>query len=375
MQPTPATASEIALTRALLIHGPQSRTALTTRLGLSPSSLTRLTQSLISRGVLVELQDEATGQVGRPSRPLDISPQAGEFIGIKLTGDHLYAVATGVRADRRSGYDLALTDSSPAAVADRIERAVRVLDVPDLAGIGVSLGGFVRDGVVHHATFLGWHDVDLAGPLSASLGVPVTLENDVVALAEAERWFGVGHTLDGFVVVTIGVGVGYALVVDGQVVRTLDSGSATGGHIPLVPDGPECRDGHRGCSQAMLTSGALAGRVSAAVGREVGFEEVLDLARAGHPAARAEVDAAGEALGRFLALACNLTLQYDVVLGGDGVGLYPLVADLMAAAIRARRAPHAEPVRIHVDPAGFDAWARGAAVVAIQEAVERLATR
>ena len=103
---------------------PQSRTALTSRLGLSPSSLTRLTQSLLSRGVLVELADESTGAVGRPSRPLDIAPQSGEFIGVKLTGDHLYAVTTGIRADRRSTYDHPLPDPSPDAVAGEIVRAV-----------------------------------------------------------------------------------------------------------------------------------------------------------------------------------------------------------------------------------------------------------
>ena len=372
MEPSHASTSEIALTRELLIHGPQSRTALTSRLGLSPSSLTRLTQSLLSRGVLVELADESTGAVGRPSRPLDIAPRPDEFVGVKLTGDQLYAVTTGIRADRRSTYDHPLPDPSPDAVAGEIVRAVRALDVPDLAGLGVSLGGFVRDGIVHHAPFLGWRQVDLAADLRTRLGVPVSLENDVVALAEAERWFGTGRHLAGFVVVTIGVGVGYALVIDGAAVRTPDSGAATGGHVPLLPGGPQCAEGHRGCSQAMLTSGAIAGRVSAGVGREVSYEEALELARGGEPAARAEVDRAGDALGHFLALAANLTLQHDVVLGGDGVGLYALVEDRVAAAIRAGRATHAEPVRIHVDPAGFEAWARGAAAVAIQDAVENL---
>ncbi len=70
----------------------------------------------------------------------------------------------------------------------------------------MSLGGAVRDGVAVDAPFLGWRDVAFADALAARLDVPVALENDVVALAEAERWFGVGRALPGFAIVTVGAG-------------------------------------------------------------------------------------------------------------------------------------------------------------------------
>jgi predicted NBD/HSP70 family sugar kinase len=363
---------EIAVARAVLIHGPLSRSALTTRLDLSPASLTRLAKPLIDSGMLVELGDVADGAVARPSRPLDFAPDAGRFVGVKLTGDRLYAVATGIRADPVAWNEQPLTDRSPAAVIDDVVRSIEALGVTDLTGVGVSLGGFIRDGVVEHAPFLDWRDVDLARRLEERVGAPVTVENDVVALAEAERWFGMGRDLPGFAIVTIGVGVGYGLVVDGEAVRTVDAGAGTGGHIPLAASGPVCSDGHRGCAKAMLTSGAIAGQVSAALQRRVDYDEVLALAAAGEPAARTVVDAAGDALGRFIALAANFTLQSSVVLAGEGVDIYDLVADRVAAVLAAERDPHAEPVRIHVDRAGFRAWARGAAAVAIQTAITRV---
>lgn len=367
-----ASSGEIAVTRAVLIHGPLSRSALTTRLDLSPASLTRLAKPLIESGILVELGDVADGSVGRPSRPLDIAPDAGRFVGVKLTGDRLYAVATGIRAEPVSWAERPLTNRDPDAVIADIADAIAELAVDDLTGVGVSLGGFVRGGVVEHAPFLQWDDVDLASRLSARIGAPVTVENDVVALAEAERWFGMGRNLPGFAVVTIGVGVGYGLVVDGQTVRTVDAGAGTGGHIPLASSGPVCSEGHRGCAQAMLTSGAIAGQVSAALQRRVTYDEVLDLAASGEPAARTVVDAAGDALGRLIALAANLTLQSSVVLAGEGIELYGLVADRVTSAVAAERDPHAEPVRIHVDRSGFRAWARGAAAVAIQTSIARI---
>ncbi len=364
--------SEAALARAVLIHGPLSRRELTTRLGLSPASLTRLAKPLLDSGLIVELDDIADGSIGRPSRPLDISRDVGSFIGIKLTGDRMFAVVTDIRAEAVASLERELRDRSPDAVVDTVVSAVRELGVGDLVGVGVSLGGVVQGGVVHGASFLGWGEVDLRDRLERALEVPVSIENDIVALAEAERWFGAGTGLSGFSVITIGAGVGYGLVVDGTVVRTADAAVGTGGHLPLDPYGPVCSIGHRGCAQAMLSAGSITSQVGAALGRVVTYDETLELARDGEPAARAVVDAAGDALGRMISLATNLSLQPAVVLGGEGVGLFEVAEHRIRAAIAAARDPQAEDVDIHVDDSGFRAWARGAAAVAIQAAMARL---
>lgn len=366
------TDSEAALARAVLIHGPISRSALTRRLGLSPASLTRLTKPFLDRGILVELDDVVDGSVGRPTKPLDVAPDLGRFMGIKLTGDRLYAVATDIRATVVASREMALPSNDPRAVADSIVEAVGALGAAGLTGLGVSIGGSVRGGLVEQASFLGWHDVDIALDLSKRIGVAVIVENDLVALAEAERWFGVGRGIPGFSVITIGAGVGYALVVHGEVVRSREAGLGLGGHIPLAANGPVCHLGHRGCAEAMLTSGSIAAQVSAALQRSVSYPEALLLAKTGDPAARAVTDAAADALGRFIALAANLTLQHAVVLAGEGIELYEVSRERVHAAIAADRDPLADPVEVHVDPTGFLGWARGAAAVAIQAAIGRL---
>lgn len=63
------TESENALAEAVLIHGPISRSALTSRLGLSAASLTRLAKPFLDTGLLIELDDVVDGSVGRPTRP------------------------------------------------------------------------------------------------------------------------------------------------------------------------------------------------------------------------------------------------------------------------------------------------------------------
>lgn len=369
---SPMSESEAAVARAVLIHGPVSRRDLTARLGLSPASLTRLAKPLIEKGLLVELGEIAGGSVGRPTRPLDIAPGLGTFAGVKITGDQVVAVGTDIRAEMIAGDERAIEDSSPGAVLELVADTVRGLGLDGLRGLGVSLGGVVHDGVASSAPFLDWIDVDVQSALEDELGIPVAVENDVVALAEAERWFGVGRGLDGFVTITIGAGVGYGLVVSGEVVRTPDATTGTGGHIPLDPFGPVCTDGHRGCAQAMLSSGSVMAQMSAALGRPVDYQETLDLASNDHPAARAVVDAAGTALGKLIALAANLSLQSSIVLSGEGVGLFQVAQEATWKAIAAGRDAQAASVDVHVDESGFRAWARGAAAVAIQRSMEQM---
>ncbi|GAB6856215.1 ROK family protein [Microbacterium xylanilyticum] len=368
-----STPSELALVRTVLIHGPLSRAELAVRLGLSPASLTRLAKPFLERGDFIELDDVIDG-VGRPSRPLDISPTLGSFLGVKLTGEEVHATITDVHARPLAELRLPLPDHDPAAAAAvivraRDELASRGLEAPPLRGVGVSLGGSVDHRVVEWAPFLGWSDVPLGDLLEEALGLPVRLENDLIALAEAELWFGAGRGLPGFSVITIGVGVGYGVVANGDVVRTRDAGVGMGGHIPLTPHGPLCQEGHHGCAQAMLTSGSIAAQVSAALQRPVGYDEVLDLAAAGVPAAEAVVDAAAEALGRLIALSANLTMYPDVVLAGEGIRLFAVAEDRIRAAIAAGRDPRATSVALHVDDSGFAAWARGAAAVAVRDVV------
>ena len=370
------TESHEALAREVLIHGPIGRSALGPRLGLSPASLTRLAKPLIERGLFIELSEEATGSVGRPIRPLDINPDLGYFIGLKITGDSVFAVLTDTRARIVDERERPLESTDPSATIDLVADVIRDIaqSAPaPLAGVGVSLGGAVDDeGRVLRAPFLGWSNVDLAGPLSEKSGVDVTVENDVVALVEAERWFGAGRGRSGFCVITIGAGVGYGLVIGGESVHTREAGVGLGGHVPLDPTGPLCPEGHRGCSSALLTSVAMRAQVQGALGLPVEYDEVLTLAAKGEPVAVAVVDAAARGLGRLISLAANLTMQPTVVLSGDGIALWDVAADKIRLAASVDRDPLAEPLEILVDDIGFGAWARGAAAVAIQASIARL---
>ncbi|MFE5669984.1 ROK family protein [Agromyces sp. NPDC056523] len=366
------------LAREVLIHGPISRAELGRRLGLSPASLTRLSKPFLDRGLFIEAPELVQGATGRPARPLDVAVDARRFVGIKLSGDAAHGVLTDLRAGALALETRKLDDHDPAAVVEVVADLVDALRPRDgavagLSALGVSIGGNVAGGrVVTRAPFLGWRDVPLADLLETRTGVPVDVENDVTALTTAEQWFGPARGTRAFAVVTVGAGVGYGLVVHDRVVTTPDTGLGLGGHLPLDPNGPLCGEGHRGCAAAMLSIPSICAQVGMALGREVGYDEVLQLAAAGHPVARSVTDAAGRALGRMMAFIANLTMVDTIVLSGEGVGLWDVAGDAALAALAADRDPEATAVVVHVDGAGFDSWARGAAAVAIQGGLARL---
>jgi predicted NBD/HSP70 family sugar kinase len=378
------------LVREVLIHGPIARAELGRRLGLSPASLTRLSRPFLDSGLFVEGAVELAGAVGRPARPLDVQADLQRFVGVKLTGDQAFGVLTDLRARALGEHVADLAGRSPAEVVEALVAVVQALTagsggsgsgsggrdgVAGLAGVGVSIGGKVTgQRTVLRATFLAWREVDLGGMLAERLGVPVVVENDVVALTEAERWFGLGRGVDDFAVVTVGAGVGYGLVVHGRQVITPDTGLGLGGHVPLDPTGPICVDGHRGCSTAMLSTTSMCASAAVGLGRPVSYDELLALAASGDPVAVQVVGTAGRSLGRMIAAVANLTMVGTVVLSGEGVGLVdvPVAATELRAGIAADRDPDASEVRVLTGAADFGAWARGAAAVAVQARIGAL---
>jgi predicted NBD/HSP70 family sugar kinase len=364
----PSAAHAVAL--EVLLHGPLSRSHLARRLGLSAGSLTRLTKPLLDAGLLVEAGRQHVVGVGRPLTPLDIVSGAHHFIGVKLTGEDAYGVLTTLRADVLAAHQARLASHAPAAVVATVRDVAAVLNehVRVVNGLGVSLGGQAADGNrVSGAPFLGWtEDVHLGKLIEEATGLPVVVDNDLLALTKAEHWFGAGRGLDRFAVVTIGAGVGYGLVVHDRIVDSPDAGVGLIGHFPLDPVGPPCGAGHRGCASAMLTTTGISAWMSAALGRSVGYDECLDLAAAGDVVAARVARGAGLALGRLIAAVTNLTMVPKIILAGEGIRLADVAADAVREGIDRDRDPRASEVSVDVRRFDFTEWARGAAVSAIQ---------
>lgn len=369
-------APDIGASRAValevLLHGPIARSDIARKLKLSPGSLTRLSAPLIDAGLLVEGDERNQGRAGRPSRPLDVVSASRHFLGFKVTGATVRGVVTDLRATIVDEATVNLTRTSVDEVVDAISSLSSRLGsaVDSVSAMGIGVGGLVeKNGVVQSAPFLEWENVPLKALVELRTGIPTVVANDLIAFTEYENWFGAGREIERFAVITLGVGIGYGLVVHDEIVADGDYGIGLVGHWPIDPFGPVCPAGHRGCARSVLTNSAITDAVSSAIGRAVTYEAALDLASQGEPAAMRIVDEAGRGLGRLIAAISNLTMPEVVVLGGEGVRLADVASKSIAEGIAENRDPRAHSPRLHTTSGDDSEWCRGAAVLAIQNYV------
>ena len=397
---TPATTAASLLPRRgtghqvvveLLLHGPLTRGELGLALGLTPGSVTRAVRPLLDAGVATELAVVPGPGLGRPVTPLDVVLDRDVVVGVKITAGRVWGVVAGLRAEVLHEASTVLPSTDPLVVADAVADLVRQLlaRCPDRAvhGVGVSVGGQL-DGAGHVsvAPLLGWVDVDLGTALRERLDLPVVVDNDVVSLVRAERWLGAARDLDRFALVTVGAGLGYALVVGGEILELPSSARSPIAHVPLGIGDGVCDEGHRGCAYSVLALPAVLDRAARALGRpaepaepggsgdvpdvpDVTLDDLLAAHTSGHAAATAVVEEAAEALGALLAMVADLAWPRAIVVTGDGIGLALADRAGVDAAMRDRRAADAEPVVVDLQATGFTRWARGAAVAAVEEFV------
>lgn len=350
----------------LLRHGPMARVELARRLGLSPPALTKLTRPLIDIGVLIGVTKAERATAGRPAMPLAINPEWGRFVGVKVTGDRLYGVLVNLRGTVLDVREAPLMSTATDAVCDGIIALMNELADSKAAGLGVGLAGSVirASGEVVNSPFLGWTDVPLADRLSGRCGLPVSVDNDLRALTAAQHWF--DEPASSFALITFGAGIGCGLVIEDQVITGHRGASGAVNHLRIRDSGPLCARGHRGCVSGYATTAAI---VSASRGNRevVDLPAVATLARHGDRRARAVLADAGYAVGCLIGTVCNVTGPAKVVLSGEGAELYDLIGSDLRRGIDEVIHPSLVPVHLDVRELSFTDWARGAAVIAIQD--------
>ncbi|OEU92197.1 glucokinase [Streptomyces abyssalis] len=149
---------------------------------------------------------------------------------------------------------------SPKVVEDTIAELVLDLsDRHDVHAVGIGAAGWVdadRSRVLF-APHLAWRDEPLKDALTARLAVPVMVDNDANTAAWGEWRFGAGRGEDHLVMITLGTGIGGAILENGQVKRGKYGVAGEFGHMQVVPGGHRCPCGNRGCWEQYSSGNAL----------------------------------------------------------------------------------------------------------------------
>ncbi len=376
---------------------PIARPRLTEISGLNKSTIGSLLAQLQAWNFIKETGTSSIGP-GRPGIMIDINPDAGRLIGVEIGVDFISAVLTDLKANSvwQSKIDTNNEGSTrtpdQATMLEQTEQLIqKAIDLTQIAGqrllgIGVGVPGLVdhATGSLLFAPNLGWRDVPLREILQR-FGVPVIVENEANAAALGEHMLGVAQRIDNFIYLSAGVGLGGGIVIDGKLYGGVGGYAGEIGHMTLVPDGPQCNCGNRGCWETLIGPTAIIERVqqAASEGRTpilmalpelngavqtIGMKHIIQAAELGEPSVLHVLDEVGRYLGIGIASLLNAFNPSLVVLGGglSPVGPYILPRAQREVEARALAAARAG-VNITLSAFKFDACVMGGVSLIVRE--------
>jgi glucokinase len=150
--------------------------------------------------------------------------------------------------------------NDPVALQAAVVKMVEELRAGEqVSAVGVAAAGFIdaKQSVVYYSPNLSWRNEPLKEKLEAELGLPVVIENDANAAGWAEYRFGAGSGYHHMMMLTIGTGVGGAIVANGELFRGGFGIGAELGHMNFVPKGKLCGCGQHGCLEQYGSGTAL----------------------------------------------------------------------------------------------------------------------
>lgn len=316
-------------------RGPISRAEIAHETALQRSTVSLIVEQLRVDGLIEEVSGESTG--GRPPVLLSLRTADAVAIGVDL-GTTRTIVATSDLAGRVLDQEQFETDPSAAKttkeIIDCAQRFIR-RNNGTIEGIGVSLPGLVDpEGKELFIPTFNWRDLPLASEISEATGLPVTMDNDANAAAQAELWFGrpeIREVRD-FILVLVETGVGTGIVFDGQVYRGENGAAGEFGHMTIGQGAPvACASGSRECWEAFASErSALARFKNLSSGRNgkstTSFADLIDMALRSDGAARTALKETGHYLGIGIANLIRGLAPQAVIVGGPIVRAWPVIS-------------------------------------------------
>jgi predicted NBD/HSP70 family sugar kinase len=366
-------------------RGAASRADISRVSGLSRSTVSNVVSDLITAGLAREGAEAlpASGGTGRPAVPVLLDPSAGAALGIEIGHDGVRAVvcdlAHTILAEERRVGGLEKKDADAViSLAVRVaNEALEEAGVPvaRLVGAAASVPSPVdpSTGIVgSEAVVLSLAGLPLGEMLGSRLGVQVQVENDANLGALGESFFGSGAGHDTLVFVKLSRGIGAGLIIGGKLHRGFHGGAGELGHTPVLPEGPVCRCGNRGCLEVVAGSRAVLDHVAPRFSRPPTIPDVVALALEGDTLCRRAFRDAGGVVGTALATVCNLLNPSAIVIGGEMAAAWRFMEASLHDALD-RAAIHSSATGVTVMPSTLGPRAEVlGAVAAVLRQSERL---
>ncbi|HLW86519.1 MAG TPA: ROK family protein [Candidatus Sulfotelmatobacter sp.] len=220
-------------------------------------------------------------------------------------------------------------------------------------GVGAGIPGVIdlEAGTVRKSANLpGWSGYPVREEIERRIGAQFILDNDGNMAALGEKWLGAARDVPNMAMLTLGTGIGGAIVLNGKIWHGMNGMAGEFGHVPIEPEGVPCGCGSHGCAEryasatalvrmareAIASGGATALEKAASADAEFSAKSIYDLAMRGDEDARRIFRRFGKALGMLLAGMVNSLNLEMYVIGGGVSGAWDAFAPTMFVELRER---------------------------------------
>lgn len=338
---------------ALREHGAMSRGQLARRVGLSRTTLSEITGSLLRRGAVTVVDTDAAEREGsgRPAERLALDPRSGQYMGVDFGHRRVHVtvadaahevVASGTA---RYGDDDGWGVRLPVAF-DLVDRLAADTGVHygALQGIGIGIPGpVVTRG---SAPREGWGRIESGRGVRAAFeqrfSTSVVIDNNTRLAALAEAINAPGGAAQDLLYVRVSDGVGGGLVVGGRLVAGSAGLAGELGHVRAQRGGRPCRCGKDGCLETIASVPAILAECRARGAALSSLEDLREAVARGEAAVEEVVAEAATALGRVVAAAAVTLDPAQVVIAGQVTEIAPALVPQVAATVRTELSTTAE---------------------------------
>ncbi|WP_172371734.1 ROK family transcriptional regulator [Sporosarcina jiandibaonis] len=339
-------------------EGKISRSEISEKMNMPQPTVTRIIEDLLSNNILKE-SGLGLSSGGRRPILLEFNSKSSYSIGIELGRS---AVKIGLTDLNGNFLSFRMKESEGEKEVDRLvgflkEGLRQILNETqiqrsEILGVGVGLPGPLNEEneLISPPNFYNQIKIPLRKMLEEGLGFPVIIDNDANAAALAEKWFGKGMHDNSFVYILADVGIGSALILNGEIYRGLNGEAGEIGHSTINVFGQQCTCGNYGCLENYVSIPKIEvevkNRLKVAQVNERGlfpeqlekiaFKDVITAYRDGSGLAKQVLEESGDYLGIGTTNLLNILAPEKVIIGG-GIGISsPIFTERVQSVIRER---------------------------------------
>lgn len=334
-----------------------SRKDLSIKTGLTTGTITNITAELLGKQYLIEVGNgESEG--GRKPILLELDANAGYAIGLELQVTDIVCVISDFKAQvlysERMSIDVAdgknVIIDQMIGLVEKVIREVRV-EKEKILGLGLAIPGpcdYEKGIMINPPNFPGWINVPIKDIFEKRLGLQVYTSKETSCAVLSEYWFGKAAGNKRIFGIILGeVGIGGALVLDGEIFQEKEGESMDIGHTIVQIDGHQCSCGNRGCLEVQANGHAAVRYAQESISNAekcmlkspIEYANMIEKANAGEPACVEAIKKCAFYISVAVGNVLSLLSPQRMVFGGDFIEKCPMLYDKIVEYIERRDYP------------------------------------